>query len=576
MMTNTTKSSFLNVGLRLIQVAALSPSKIAIAEPIGHGSRAPRDIHGHRLYKMTSFGELSDRALRMAGHLHDAGLKQGMKIVLMVRPGADFVALVYALFLSGAVVVMIDPGMGLKKMIDCLSQVQPDGFIAISPVHALRVFNRSRFPNARFNVTVGKRWFWRGMSLSQIDAPSVHHYTAMTSPVDPAAIIFTSGSTGPAKGVLYTHKIIDAQVSEIGNHFNLNGTGGVDLAGFPFFGLYDAAMGTTMVVPDMDTTHPASVDPELFVEIANEWKITQAFASPALWNKVVQWGTENKKRIPTLRCALSSGAPFPVSLLPDFLQMISPDGDVFTPYGATESLPIAEIGAKEILSDTAKQTKKGRGVCVGKRFNQIRWRIIPITDSPISSMEMIEDYPQDAIGELVVTGPQVTERYVTSLEANSLSKIQDQDGAIWHRVGDLGWIDDQDRFWFCGRKAHRVQTAQNELFFSVPVESIFNLHPQVARSALAGAPDIESPQNQIPVVFIEPKRWLTSRIDQEKLIRELRELALTSPVTEKIQNFRLLRSFPVDVRHNAKINRELLSRNLAHTELHRRKWQNND
>ncbi|MBO7723769.1 MAG: AMP-binding protein, partial [Thermoguttaceae bacterium] len=264
-------------------------------------------------------------------------------------------------------------------------------------------------------------------------------------------------------------------------------------------------------------------------------------------------------RLPTLRLALSSGAPFPVALLGDFLEMIAPDGDIFTPYGATESLPVAAIGAREILSETAEKTRHGRGTCVGKRFEQIRWKIIPITDTPLPRLEDIPPVPPGEIGELIVTGPQVTRLYVTRTEANALSKITDAQGDVWHRIGDLGWIDEQERFWFCGRKAHRVETFENGTLFSVPCESIFNTDERIARSALAGYPDPEYSGCRIPVIYLEPKNWPNSEEEKKQLLDSMRALAQSSPLTRSIGDLRLLRSFPVDIRHNAKINREKLS-----------------
>lgn len=550
----------LNVGMRLRVENAVSPDQTAIAEPFKRFGRTVRDVKGQIVYRSISFAELAERKERLAANLHAAGLTPEMKLVLMVRPGIDFVTLVYALFQAGAVVVMIDPGMGLAKMIDCLASVRPDGFVAVPPVHALRIFHRRRFPKARFNVTVGRRFFWGGPTLEQLErATNAPRFVAETTADSDAAIMFTSGSTGPAKGVLYSHGIIAAQVDEIALRFGIK-SGGVDLAGFPFFGLYDAAHGTTMIVPDMETTHPASVDPKTYIETANRFGAAQSFASPALWNKVVRYAAANGLRMPSVKRAISSGAPFPVDLLSDFLSVIAPDGDVFTPYGATESLPVAEISAREILGETAEKTKLGRGVCVGKRFDQIRWRVIPITDLPFETLEEIPPLEADQIGELIVTGPQVTRRYVTRTEANALSKIADADGNIWHRIGDVGLIDDQDRFWFCGRKAHRVETFEHGTLFSVPCESIFNQHPAVERSALASVPDPDHPGFRRPVIFIELKngRLPGNTPDDERLIGKIAALGKASPVTSAIDRIRFLESFPVDIRHNAKINRELL------------------
>lgn len=555
-------SESLNVGNCLTVIAEKYPEAIAVAEPLKRGKKTLRNPDGTRRFRTVTFAELNRRCDIAADGLRRAGLKKGMKIVLMVRHGVDFITLVYALFKAGAVLVMIDPGMGMKQMLGCLRSAAPDGFAAIPAVQTARFFLRRNFPHAKFNLTVGTPLFPHRLTLTKLlrNAPdTIPNPAVPVTPDEPAAIIFTSGSTGPAKGVLYTHGIVKTQVEEIQNRYRIE-PGTVDMAAFPFFGLFNAAMGATTVIPDMDTTHPASVDPASFFDVANQWKITQSFASPAVWNRVVRYGKETGRTIPTLKRAISAGAPFPAALLPDFLKILHPDGNIYTPYGATESLPVASIGAREILGETAAESAKGKGTCVGKRFDRITWRVIPITDEPIERMEEIEDLPAGTIGELAVTGPQVTQKYVTRVEANRYSKIKDGEGRVWHRIGDVGWIDGQDRFWFCGRKAHRVETPEGPLF-SVPCEAILNQHSDVARTALAGVPVPGNPKYREPVVFIEPKpeKFPKTEAEQTALIESVKRLAASSPVTKSIRRFLILETFPVDVRHNAKINREKLS-----------------
>ncbi len=549
-----------NAGSCLTRIAEKYPDAIAVAQPVKRGKKTLRDRRGNRLFETITFAELDRRSSAAAAGLRAAGLTPGMKIVLMVRHGIDFITLVYALFKAGATLVLIDPGGGMKQVVGCLRAVEPDGFAAIPAVQTARALMRRSFPRAKLNLTVGETFFPRRLTLNKLlkrfqgSAPTC----AAVAPDDPAAIVFTSGSTGPAKGVLYTHRVINTQVEEIRKMYNIE-PGTVDLAAFPFFGLFNAAMGSLTVIPDMDTTHPGTVDPAAFVEVANQWRITQSFASPAVWRRVVRHCRETGTAIPTLRRAISAGAPFPADLLPDFLKILHPEGDVFTPYGATESLPAASIGAREILAETAPLSLQGKGTCVGRPFGQIDWRVIPITDEPIDAMESVAPLPPGEIGELALTGPQVTREYVTRVEANRYAKIRDAQGRVWHRIGDVGWLDDKNRFWFCGRKAHRVETPEGPLF-SVPCETILNRHPDLARTALAGVPAAEA-GCRVPVIFLEPKPEKYPRTETEKkaLLDSVRAMAAASPVTERIEHFLILAPLPVDVRHNAKINREKLS-----------------
>jgi acyl-coenzyme A synthetase/AMP-(fatty) acid ligase len=124
-------------------------------------------------------------------------------------------------------------------------------------------------------------------------------------------------------------------------------------------------------------------------------------------------------------------------------------------------------------------------------------------------------------------------------------------------MGDVGYLDGQGRFWFCGRMAHRVVTAEGTLY-TIPCEAVFNSHPDVNRSALVGV----GPRGAaLPVIVLEPlaERWPRGRAARQKLIDEARALGATNPLTAGIGEFLLHRSLPVDIRHNAKIFRERLA-----------------
>lgn len=529
-------------------MAAQRPDQVAVAETAG------RDRTGQRRYRQFTFRELDDDSGRIAAGLENLGVRPGTRLALLVRPGIDFVSLVFALFKTGAVVVLIDPGMGRKNLIRCLADAEPEGFVAIPIVHAVRTLLRRRFPHSRFHVTVGRRWFWGGPTLAHLRRTDRTRPAVARGADDPAAIIFTTGSTGPPKGVLFSHGNFDAQVEEIRDFFNIR-PGEVDVPCFPLFGLFNCAMGVTAVIPCMDPTRPAKVDPREIVAAAADWNATQAFGSPAVWNRVGHY-CAGEIKLPSVRRVLSSGAPVSADVLARMKAAIHPEGDMHTPYGATEALPVASIAASEVLGETAARTREGAGVCVGRRFPRIQWKVIRIVDGPIPTLAEAQPLPEGEIGELIVRGPVVTRRYVTRVEANATGKIADgQD--VWHRMGDVGYLDPQDRFWFCGRLAHRVLTADGPMY-TIPCETIFNNHPRVFRSALVG---VGPAGRQRPVIVVEPRAGMIPRTpaDRAALIAELRELAHTRTHTAAIEAFLVHPSFPVDIRHNAKIFREKLA-----------------
>jgi acyl-CoA synthetase (AMP-forming)/AMP-acid ligase II len=461
--------------------------------------------------------------------------------------------------------------MGRANIFRCLDEIEPDGYVAIPIVQAIRLWKRKSraFRKARFNVTVGRRIPFLGRTYKDIcQAGTAIRATAVSSAgtagPTPAAIIFTSGSTGPPKGVLYEHGMFNAQVDLIRDMYGIQ-PGEVDLPGFPLFGLFNAAMGVTTVVPEMDPTRPADADPVKIIESIRDNGVTQAFGSPAFWNRVGRYCEEHSITLPTLKRALSAGGPVPNHVLERMSNILTGAGaDLFTPYGATESLPVASIGAREVLTRAAEQTRAGAGTCVGRPFPQTEIRIIEITDEPIATIGDARPLPAGEIGEIIVRGPSITREYFGREEATRFAKIGDPrplEGesrpSVWHRIGDVGYLDAEGLLWFCGRKAHIVESSGGRMF-SVCCEAIFENHPRVYRAALVG---IGSAPRQRPVIIVEPEHGDFPRTpaDESRFRNELLKRGGTSTLTAAIRDVLFHPSLPVDTRHNVKIQREALS-----------------
>ena len=381
--------------------------------------------------------------------------------------------------------------------------------------------------------------------------------TPLPAPVDPdetAAILFTSGSTGVPKGAVYTHAIFQAQVDLLRRTYDIR-PGEVDLCTFPLFALFGPILGMTCVVPEMDATRPGHVDPTKIIEAILDFGVTNQFGSPALIRRVGDYGAKYGIKLPTLRRVISAGAPVPARVLETFAGLLKSGVQIYTPYGATESLPVCSIGSDEILGETRHATDRGAGVCVGRPVEGMRVELIAIQDEPISTWSDDLLVPEGEVGEIVVRGPVVTRSYFNRPEATALAKIDDPaSGGFWHRMGDLGRRDERGRIWFCGRKSHRVQTAFGTLF-TIPCEGIFNVHPEVARTALVG---VGEPGKTKPILCVETKPTV-SRGDWDRLREELLELGKTNPITREVTTILRHPSFPVDIRHNAKIFREKLA-----------------
>ncbi|NOQ42643.1 MAG: AMP-binding protein [Desulfuromusa sp.] len=540
-----------NIAAHLPAMAEKQPATAAVHFPYKH------DKNKQPLYQTYSYLELDQQSNRIAAGLESIGIFLGVRTVLMVKPSLDFFALTFALFKVGAVPILIDPGMGVKNLKVCLAEAEPEAFIGIPKAQIARLLLGWGEGSLKIILTVGSRWFWGGTTLAKLIKPIAqnHHYeTARTTADETAAILFTSGSTGVPKGAVYSHGNFIAQVEALRDIYQIT-PGEIDLPTFPLFALFAPALGMTSVIPEMDFTRPGSVDPEKIIAAIKRFNVTTMFGSPALIRRVGLYGEKHGIQLPSLKRAISAGAPVPAVVLERFIEMVNPGVQVFTPYGATESLPVCSIGSGTILQETRFATDQGRGVCVGFPVPSIQLEIIRIDDQEISFWLDDLKVAEGEIGEIVVKGPQVTRSYYHRNESTRLAKIAiSGSGDFYHRMGDLGYRDQQGRIWFCGRKAHQVVTPL-ETLFTLPCEAIFNTHDKVFRTALVG---IDTTDGKQPVICVELEKSLNQQ-EQSLLVAELATLAQSNDLTKNIHLFLIHPAFPVDIRHNAKIFREKLA-----------------
>lgn len=524
-----------------------NPFKRALVIPKG------RDEFGHAAYVSMTFKQLEEESNRFARGFEKIGIKRGSKVVVLILPGIEMYITWFALCKIGATMIMIDSGIGPKSMSAAIKETEPEAFIGITKAHVARTILRWSPESIKINVTVGPKLFWGGYSFYDCrDTDGSEYPIADMTPNETAAMMFTSGSTGISKGAVYTHGILSNQVRFLQEIYKFN-RDDQDLATFPLFGLFDVCLGSTAVIPDMDPTKPGKADPVKLLEAINDNGVSVMFGSPALIDNLSRYGEKHNIKIPSLRMVISCGAPARNDILQRLQNMLNPGVDIFTPYGATEALPVSSIGSSMILGETAPITDAGGGTCVGTPNEHVQVRIIKITDEPMPEWSEDLVINDGSIGEIAVKGPIVTREYFKRPENTKLAKIKDGD-EIWHRMGDVGRLDEQGRLWFCGRKSHRVET-ENGPMFTIPCERVFNQHPKVFRTALVG---IGEKGHQTPVICVELEKNVEIS-NQQTLFNEMMEIGKKYPHTANITKFLIHPSFPVDIRHNAKIGREKLS-----------------
>lgn len=580
-----------NLCRHLYTAAELTPNNLAVAVQKYQGFLLSNtNINLEKLaYQEIDFSSLNKKSDAIAHALIAYGIKPGMKAVLMVTPSIDFFALTFALFKAGIVPILVDPGMGIKNLKQCFIESAPDVFIGIPKAHIARKLFGWGKHTVKLLLTVGGSDYGSkqvakligGISLTSLlqrFANNKPFTMALLGDDEMAAILFTSGSTGSPKGVVYSHKMFEAQITALKNDYQIT-PGERDLATFPLFSLFGPALGMASIIPDMDASKPIKANPEFIFAAIEKYQCSNLFANPALIEVLGQAGESStdgsskcnhlQKKLPSLKRVISAGAPATLSSIKRFTQLLLPEIQVLTSYGATESLPLTKIGSGKLLT-TSDVTNNGGGICVGSAIDGVEISIIEITEQAIECWHDNLALPINIVGEIVVKGAMVSQAYYHRDEATTHAKIlsnpdlnlnkdKNSDTAlnVRHRMGDLGYIDEQGLLWMCGRKAHRVES-EDVTYYSIPCERIFNTHQQVKRTALvpANLNDVTTPL--ICVELNNPTKKLSSN-QLQILFAELAAIAEQHKHTQGISHFLIHPDFPVDIRHNAKIFREKLA-----------------
>lgn len=547
---NFFQDDIFNLADTVFEVAQKYPERIAVVEPDGF------DAEGKRKYKRYTYSQLSADAEAIAPGLREMGIAEGTRVICMTPPLYESCVIGLALQRVGAFTLWIDPTVGYRNVAERLNRIKPEAFVGVPMAHLGRsVFGWGpRFPKKSIVIN---GFFPGARTLSSLkrQAPERPPKPDVT-PNDPVTVLYTTGSTGPAKPTMYLHKnyIKLYQIAHKSWRFDPVNNPPVDMAVFPAFFFIAISAGGTMVVPPINFPEtPAKTDPKGLLEVINDCGVQSCFASPVLLENMARYAVKNHIKTPTLKRVIGGGAPIFASVKQALLEMMGAEGQVFANYGATEALPSTEMGAQEALEETFPLTDKGAGICVGRPFEGVEVCIIKLQDGAIASINETQEMPAGEIGEIIVRGEHISPGYYLEPESDRKNKISDPNGQ-WHRLGDVGYMDEKNRLWVCGRVGQRVKTADGPVF-SLLAEPIFDSHPQVERSGLVGVPHNGA---EIPVICVQLKKGFDGT--EDTIRKSILELATKHTVTQEVKHVLFIDKLPVDPRHNSKIERPALAK----------------
>jgi acyl-coenzyme A synthetase/AMP-(fatty) acid ligase/pimeloyl-ACP methyl ester carboxylesterase len=521
-------------------------SDIALIEMAPRSGGAPRRV---------SWRSLSGRVRQIAAGLASIGVEKGDRVSLLVPPGADLTAVLYACLRIGAIVVVADAGLGLKGLTRAVRGARPDYVIGAPPgLAAARVLGWPgiRISTARYRATAAAALQVSHSLAELVELGRGAPLPPAPTTQDTAAVLFTSGSTGPAKGVVYTHAQLSAVRDALAAQYGVGvGTGLV--AGFAPFALLGPALGARSITPDMNVTSPKSLTAaSVAAAVAEAGDGSVVFLSPAALANVVATTDAltrtDRKRLGGVRTFLSAGAPVAEVLLAAAAELM-PMAIPHTPYGMTEALLIADITLDGIREAASAEANAAGGVCVGAAIGTTRIRISALDDTGNATGE--PSAAPDVTGEIVISAPHLKNHYDRLSLTDRESRRGTPLGERWHRTGDVGHLDASGRLWVEGRLGHLIGTADGVVTPVGPEQRIETI-AEVARAAVVGI----GPWGTSHLVAVVETVPAARRVS-------LASMALAAGVRGSVPlsvaAVLVVPRLPTDIRHNSKIDRAALA-----------------
>lgn len=495
-----------------------------------------------------SFAALDARARGMAACLAADGVAPEDAVLFFAAPSIELYAALIAVLRIGAVAMFVEPSAGRRVLRDACAMNPPRAFVGSAQAHLLRLISPALRAVPRKYVLAGR--VPGATSLDRASGGARHDAIVARDADAPALLTFTSGSTGRPKGAVRTHGILRAQLDALtGSVAAREGTR--ELVALPIVVLVNLANGAETILPDADLRRPATIDPVPVLEQMVRDRATRVTAAPAFLERLVDdaaAGRRAERARPRIAEVVTGGGP----VFPDVVARIAarwPAARITSVYGSTEAEPIAHVAAHEQTTEDLAAMRAGAGLLAGAPDASVRLAILPTRwgdpIGPFTARELQSlARPAGEAGEIVVTGAHVVRGYLGGV-GDEETKFA-VDGEIWHRTGDVGYVDVRGRLWLLGRAAAVIEDSRGTLYpFAVE----------------CAARDLLAVERAAVVSHLGTRVLIVERPRGAPVPEPARELgALEWAHLDEIVTWPAI---PMDRRHNSKVDYPAVRRRLA-------------
>lgn len=488
------------------------------------------------------------------------GIKFGDRVILFLPMSLPMYASMFALQKMGAIPTFLDSWARRDQMGVSAQVATPNAMIS-----AHRAFDYLKEVDGIKNIPIkivagevpeGENYNARLEVLLQ--SKNYDEEVAVESE-HTALITFTTGSSGTPKGADRSHRFLAAQHYALNRHIPYTDSD-KDLPVFPIFSLNNLAAGVETIIPAIDVGGPKETDALVLYQQIKTLGVSCTTVSPSLFNGLSKFCLDHNLTL-DLKRVVTGGAPISRDDV-EKMKKVAPHAEILILYGSTEVEPMAHIEAKEMLSIQLPKDPEivEPGVNVGHLDDGLQYKFTKITKDPLY-VNKEEDWKnievaKDKVGELIVSGEHVCEKYYNNEDAFIKSKIKDHHGKIWHRTGDLGFVDQNQHLWIVGRVHNAIKRAE-DFFFPVRAEIIIKRFKEVKKAAFLGIPDEKLGQKTIAV--FSPTESVSDQKRNEILAEIKRVLEKNNFIVDGVV---MVEDIAMDPRHHSKVEYEVLRQHL--------------